>query len=54
MASAKKLPSGAWRCKPEIRVNGKKISKSFTVSPKEFSGSANSINIKGNNNHKNV
>ncbi len=40
MASAKKLPSGAWRCKPEIRVNGKKISKSFTVSPKEFSGSA--------------
>lgn len=40
MASAKKLPSGSWRCKPEIRINGKKVSKSFTVSPKDFPGNA--------------
>ena len=38
MASAKKLPSGAWRCRPTKVVNGQKISKSFTVHPDEYAG----------------
>lgn len=35
MASAKKLPSGAWRCRPTKIINEKKITKSFTVHPKD-------------------
>ncbi len=35
MASAKKLPSGAWRCRPTKVINGQKVTKSFTVHPKD-------------------
>lgn len=40
MAVAKKLPSGSWRVQASKVVNGKKISKSFTVSPTETGGSS--------------
>ncbi len=39
MANAKKLDSGSWRCRSTVTINGKKITKSFTVSPNEFPGS---------------
>ena len=35
MANAKLLPSGAWRCRPTKVIGGKKVTKSFTVHPKE-------------------
>ena len=35
MASAKKLPSGAWRCRPTKIINGEKVTRSFTVHPKD-------------------
>lgn len=35
MANAKKLPSGAWRCRPTKVIDGKKVTKSFTVHPRE-------------------
>lgn len=35
MAKATKLDSGAWRCRPTKTVNGKKITKSFVVNPKD-------------------
>ena len=35
MASVKKLPSGSWRAQASHVVNGKRIVRSFTVSPKE-------------------
>lgn len=38
MASAKKLPSGAWRTQATKYINGKRVVKSFTVSPKETRG----------------
>lgn len=38
MATAKKLPSGAYRTRATKVVNGKKITKSFTVHPKECMG----------------
>lgn len=38
MASAKKLPSGAWRCRPTKVINGQKVTKSFTVHPDECGG----------------
>lgn len=38
MASAKKLPSGAWRTQASKVINGKKVRKSFTVHPKETKG----------------
>lgn len=38
MASARKLPSGAWRTLATKTINGKKIRKSFTVHPKECGG----------------
>lgn len=38
MANAKKLPSGAWRTQASKNINGKRIVKSFTVSPKECKG----------------
>lgn len=38
MASAKKLPSGAWRTQITKYINGKRVVKSFTVSPKETRG----------------
>lgn len=38
MATAKKLPSGAWRTQAKRTVNGKKIVKSFTVHPKDVGG----------------
>lgn len=45
MASAKKLPSGSWRCRATKTINGKKITKAFTVSPKEY-GDDSKINSK--------
>lgn len=36
MASAQKLPSGAWRTQATKTINGKQVRKSFTVDPKEF------------------
>lgn len=38
MATAKKLPSGAWRTRATKRIDGKQIRKSFTVSPDECAG----------------
>lgn len=38
MASAKQLPSGAWRTRPSKYIDGKKITKSFTVHPDECGG----------------
>lgn len=38
MATAKKLSSGAWRTQASKVVNGQKIKKSFTVSPKDTGG----------------
>lgn len=38
MASAKKLPSGAWRTQAAKTIGGKKITKSFTVHPKDCGG----------------
>lgn len=35
MAKATLLPSGAWRCRPTKVINGKKVTKSFTVHPRE-------------------
>lgn len=38
MASAKKLPSGAWRTRATKMIDGKQVRKSFTVSPEECGG----------------
>lgn len=38
MSNAKKLPSGSWRIKASHTVNGKRIVRSFTVSPNECAG----------------
>ncbi len=38
MASAKKLPSGAWRTQAKKTIGGKTVCKSFTVHPKETGG----------------
>ena len=38
MASAKKLPSGSWRVQVIKAIDGKKVKKSFTVSPEEYGG----------------
>lgn len=38
MASAQKLPSGSYRCRATVTVNGKKITQAFTVSPNETFG----------------
>ena len=38
MASAQKLPSGAWRTRATKIIDGKKITKSFTADPKDFGG----------------
>lgn len=35
MATARKLDSGAWRCRPTKVIDGKKVTKSFTVHPKD-------------------
>lgn len=46
MASATKLSSGAWRCRPTITVNGKKVTKSFTVHPKSTGGDSRKAKAK--------
>ena len=38
MANARKLPSGAYRTRPSKYINGKKVTKSFTVHPNECGG----------------
>lgn len=38
MASAQKLPSGAYRCQANKKINGKMVRKSFTVHPKDCGG----------------
>ena len=38
MAKASKLPSGAWRVQATRTIDGKRVVKSFTVSPKETMG----------------
>lgn len=38
MASAKKLPSGAWRTQAKKKINGKNVCRSFTVHPRETGG----------------
>lgn len=40
MANARKLPSGAWRTRITKVVNGKKVTRSFTVHPKECQGNS--------------
>lgn len=46
MASATKLPSGAYRCRPTAMINGKKITKSFTVHPRETGGNSKKAKAK--------
>ncbi len=46
MATATKLSSGAYRCRPTITVNGKKITKSFTVHPRETGGNSKKAKLK--------
>jgi hypothetical protein len=41
MASAKLLPSGSWRVQACKTIDGKKIKKSFTVSPADCGGNSN-------------
>ena len=41
MANAIPLPSGAYRTQATKTINGKKITKSFTVHPKDCGGNAN-------------
>lgn len=38
MANARKLPSGAYQTRVTKSINGKKVTKAFTVSPKECKG----------------
>ena len=38
MANAKKLASGSWRVQASKQIDGKRIVKSFTASPKDFGG----------------
>lgn len=38
MATAQKLASGAWRTRARKVINGKLVTKSFTVSPEECRG----------------
>ena len=40
MASAQKLPSGAWRTRATKVIDGKQVRKSFTVSPENDSKEA--------------
>ena len=40
MAIATLLPSGAWRCRPTKVIDGKKVTKSFTVHPNECAGNS--------------
>lgn len=40
MATAKKLPSGAWRTQASKTINGKKVVKSFTVHPDQYNGNS--------------
>ena len=47
MASATKLPSGAWRTQANKKIGGKMVRKSFTVHPKDCPGS--NMNIKSRN-----
>ena len=46
MASARQLPSGAWRCRPTKVINGKKVTKSFTVHPDECAGNSKKAKAK--------
>jgi integrase len=46
MAIATKLDSGAWRCRPTITVNGKKVTKSFTVHPRQTGGNSKKAKLK--------
>ena len=40
MASTDRLPSGAWRCRATATINGKKVTKTFTVHPDTCAGSS--------------
>lgn len=44
MASARKLPSGAWRTIANKTINGKYLRKSFTVHPKDCGGDSKEAN----------
>lgn len=46
MASASKLNSGAWRCRPTAVINGKKVTKSFTVHPRDCGGDSKKAKAK--------
>ena len=45
MASAQRLPSGAWRTQATKTIDGKQVRKSFTVDPKDF-GNDKSASLK--------
>ncbi len=46
MANATKLQSGAYRCRPTAVINGKKVTKSFTVHPRETGGNVKKAKAK--------
>lgn len=45
MAKAIQLSSGSWRCKATKTINGKQITKSFTVSPKDCAGNSRKARV---------
>lgn len=46
MASTDRLPSGAYRCRATATINGKKVTKSFTVHPDATGGNAKKAKAK--------
>ena len=46
MANATLLPSGAWRCRPTKVIGGKKVTKSFTVHPRECANNSKKAKAK--------
>lgn len=46
MASTDRLPSGAWRCRATATINGKKITKTFTVHPDSCGGNSKQAKAK--------
>lgn len=53
MASAKKLPSGAWRVRATKVIDGKQVRKSFTVHPDECGGDWRQAKAKAESNAQN-
>lgn len=53
MAKARQLPSGAWQTRPSKTINGKVVTKSFTVHPDECGGDSKRAKIMSETNARN-